>query len=180
LPALRERKGDIPRLIEYMLAKRGIKKDIPYEVMNTLQMYNWPGNIRELENCIEFMLNASVDDFDMNSLPSSLLMTKETIGPLQELIKLGNKEELLAILYSLQKEKLAGSKTGRRSLRQTLLQQGFNLTEHDIRGRLKKLASAQLVSINLGRAGTILSSHGEELLRYVSPPAIHEPWKTDF
>jgi formate hydrogenlyase transcriptional activator len=58
LPPLRERTGDIPILTEYFVqkfAKRQCKEivSIPDEVMEALKEYDWPGNIRELQNVIE-------------------------------------------------------------------------------------------------------------------------------
>ncbi len=59
---LRERREDIPLLLEYFMnriSKRINKKPIklPKEYIETLIEYNWPGNIRELENLIELILN---------------------------------------------------------------------------------------------------------------------------
>jgi len=58
MPALRERRDDIPVLIKHYLAiaaKEAGKnvKDIDYEAMQALLAYDWPGNIRELRNTIE-------------------------------------------------------------------------------------------------------------------------------
>ncbi len=58
IPPLRERKGDIPLLVESFVEKhsRANKKKIERlspEAMEILQKYDWPGNIRELENVIE-------------------------------------------------------------------------------------------------------------------------------
>jgi DNA-binding NtrC family response regulator len=58
MPALRERRDDIPVLIKHYLnifaqeADKSIK-DIDYEAMQTLLAYDWPGNVRELRNTIE-------------------------------------------------------------------------------------------------------------------------------
>ncbi len=58
MPALRERRDDIPVLIKHYLAiaakeaGKGVK-DIDYEAMQALLAYDWPGNIRELRNTIE-------------------------------------------------------------------------------------------------------------------------------
>jgi DNA-binding NtrC family response regulator len=57
LPALRERKDDIPELVAYLLEKinrdlrRNVRK-IPPEVMKLLQDLPWKGNVRELENAL--------------------------------------------------------------------------------------------------------------------------------
>jgi DNA-binding NtrC family response regulator len=58
LPPLRERPEDIPRFVEHFIAKYSKETGkaidgISPEAMAMLQNYSWPGNIRELENCIE-------------------------------------------------------------------------------------------------------------------------------
>jgi DNA-binding NtrC family response regulator len=58
LPALRERKGDIPALARHLLARyvsrRGLTQStIAQEAFDVLQNHTWPGNIRELANMIE-------------------------------------------------------------------------------------------------------------------------------
>jgi transcriptional regulator with GAF, ATPase, and Fis domain len=58
LPPLREREDDIPLLIEYFVQKFARQQGkaivhVPGEVMEALQRYDWPGNIRELQNVIE-------------------------------------------------------------------------------------------------------------------------------
>ena len=58
LPPLRERSEDIPDLVWHFLRKFAVRMNrkidtIPEEVMERLQLYDWPGNIRELQNLIE-------------------------------------------------------------------------------------------------------------------------------
>ncbi len=58
LPPLRERREDIPLLVRYFVDKhaRSLNRrieTIPSEVMKALTRWNWPGNIRELENFVE-------------------------------------------------------------------------------------------------------------------------------
>jgi DNA-binding NtrC family response regulator len=58
LPALRERKDDIPLLVQHFLEKYGIENSRPNlelapEALDLLMDYDWPGNVRELENVIE-------------------------------------------------------------------------------------------------------------------------------
>jgi transcriptional regulator with GAF, ATPase, and Fis domain len=62
---LRERKEDIPLLVRHFCTKHGpgIGRQIdviPQDVIDTLQDYHWPGNIRELENVVERSLITSV------------------------------------------------------------------------------------------------------------------------
>ena len=58
LPPLRERKEDVPLLVNYFVdryAKRAGKKikHIQKKTLDVLQEYSWPGNVRELQNVIE-------------------------------------------------------------------------------------------------------------------------------
>ncbi len=58
LPPLRDRAGDIPRLVRHFTQKFARRmgrqiETIPEEVLETLVRYDWPGNVRELENVIE-------------------------------------------------------------------------------------------------------------------------------
>lgn len=59
IPPLRERKEDIPPLVEHFLKKfsRQMKKEVKSltpQAMQKLMLYEWPGNVRELENAIEY------------------------------------------------------------------------------------------------------------------------------
>lgn len=66
IPPLRERKNDIPPLVYHFLRKLNKKyemdKKISPEVMDRLIAYDWPGNIRELENLIERLMVMVVED----------------------------------------------------------------------------------------------------------------------
>jgi transcriptional regulator with GAF, ATPase, and Fis domain len=58
LPALREREGDIPLLVQYFVRKHALNfgktiDRIPERMMAAFQRYQWPGNVRELEHVIE-------------------------------------------------------------------------------------------------------------------------------
>jgi len=56
LPALRERKEDIPALIEHFMRRFGKNYRLTPEALALMMDYDWPGNVRELQNCIERMV----------------------------------------------------------------------------------------------------------------------------
>ena len=62
LPSLRQRAGDIPELVRYLLpkicerAEKALMVPVP-ELIQVLSQYHWPGNIRELENVLERAVN---------------------------------------------------------------------------------------------------------------------------
>lgn len=67
LPPLRERKDDIEAIMMKFASKYSLElgiqlNKIEKNVMNMLINYNWPGNIRELENAVEYMMNLVGDD----------------------------------------------------------------------------------------------------------------------
>jgi formate hydrogenlyase transcriptional activator len=76
LPPLRERREDIPALVTHFveILSRRMRKQInhiPRETMFALCSYNWPGNIRELQNRIERAVILSNDGVLSNPLPAS-------------------------------------------------------------------------------------------------------------
>jgi two-component system response regulator AtoC len=79
IPALRERREDIPRLVAHFLerscARLGLTpRQVDPEAMKILVSYDWPGNVRELENTIERAAVLCSDDrVDLASLPERLL-----------------------------------------------------------------------------------------------------------
>ncbi|ABB15526.1 sigma-54-dependent transcriptional regulator [Carboxydothermus hydrogenoformans] len=64
VPPLRERKEDIPLLVEYFLQKagNGVKKELTPEALQALMSYDYPGNVRELFNILERGLLLSTGD----------------------------------------------------------------------------------------------------------------------
>ncbi|MEI9812864.1 MAG: sigma-54 dependent transcriptional regulator [Acidobacteriota bacterium] len=55
LSPLRERKEDIPALINHFLNRIGAQYSLTAEALEVMLAYEWPGNIRELENCVQHM-----------------------------------------------------------------------------------------------------------------------------
>ncbi|MEC4727611.1 sigma 54-interacting transcriptional regulator [Shewanella sp. D64] len=76
LPALREREGDIELLVYYFLDRHSQIIGTSYpgiteEVIKSLNAYHWPGNIRELSNLVEYLVNIvpNGDQIDVDLLP---------------------------------------------------------------------------------------------------------------
>ncbi len=82
IPSLRERKGDLPLLVEHFVdfyTKENHKeiKGVTTRALEAMQRYDWPGNIRELENIIERAVILDLDNiFDEDDLPDMIVNTK--------------------------------------------------------------------------------------------------------
>jgi len=75
MPALRERRSDIPVLAHWFLNKFAAEDtyQISPEAMKSLMQYHWPGNVRELENCIERAVALGSDHvLDIDDLPPAI------------------------------------------------------------------------------------------------------------
>jgi two-component system response regulator HydG len=83
LPALRERKEDVPILAQHFLRKfakqtgKDVRRFAP-EALATLARYAWPGNVRQLENAIErAVVLASSDQLGVADLPETVAQEEE-------------------------------------------------------------------------------------------------------
>lgn len=90
IPPLRQRKDDIPLLVEhftkYFAQKHGIKiEKIPQDILTTLKDYPWPGNVRELQNVIERAVITSPGDVLRVEMPGFSNSEPEDIKPLDAL-----------------------------------------------------------------------------------------------
>jgi DNA-binding NtrC family response regulator len=73
LPPLRERREEIPALVDFFLKEFKSKKKITPEVLKVFMNYSWPGNVRELRNVIEHGIVMSKDEvIKLEDLPFNL------------------------------------------------------------------------------------------------------------
>ncbi len=83
LPPLRERKMDIPALVQHFITKYNQRlgtsiTEVTKEALRALMAYNWPGNVRELENVIErAMVLSTSQKIELQHLPDTVLDSKK-------------------------------------------------------------------------------------------------------
>ena len=103
LPLLRERKEDLPLLIQMILSKISKKEslgaiEISREAMDHLLRYDWPGNVRELENGLERAINFTDagEKIKAKNLPERITgsMVSQTVMPLKELMENTEKDAI--------------------------------------------------------------------------------------
>ena len=113
LPPLRERREDIPALVEHFAGQvcgQNGWKPVPFtkEAMDALQSHSWPGNVRELRNMVErLMLLATEGQVDEQTVQMALPkaatavasgMSAATSGPLADRVQSFEREVILAEL----------------------------------------------------------------------------------
>jgi two-component system response regulator AtoC len=141
LPPLREREDDLPFLVSHFLDKFNDRlnkeiKGIDAEAMNALGAYDWPGNIRELENVIErCVLFCDGDELSYKDLPPEVTkeLTSRKSGSIPAPVELGG-----GLKYQI---KAATTSLERQIINKALEQTGRNVTQA---ARLLKISRKSL------------------------------------
>lgn len=138
VPPLRERKDDIPLLVASFLEEFAVEngkniKGIDSQAKSAIYNYNWPGNIRELRNCIESaVVMCSGEEIKLEDLPPTV---SKSAGDQSISIPANatlNEAEKIIILQTLAANKNNKSKTadllgiGRKTLHRKLEEYGIN------------------------------------------------------
>ena len=117
IPPLRERTEDIPLLVSHLINKLNSEKDyqikgISKEAMQILMNYNWPGNIRELENALESAMALTQGDVvDTKYLPAFLLLNPVEQNGFYQISKDLTLHEIEQQIIELTLQRTAGNKT---------------------------------------------------------------------
>ena len=155
---LRERRTDIKLLLQYYLFKitneENLEEFFTKEAIEILIKYNWPGNIRELVNVVEYVstIKENKTKIDSTYLPKYLI---ENCDSSDLLIERKEDYELLN-----EKEKWVLEKIhkyegiGRRTLSLLSKEEGIYLGEGKIRTIMTKLKNQEYIEINKGLKGT--------------------------
>lgn len=182
IPPLRERKEDLPYLIEEIMNKfpNGEQIQLSPRLEQALIDYDWPGNVRELENVLEYMYNIAENNvIGITKLPSYIdSLSKEKVANNSEIgyniEKIESEmplEDACTILNTLVKEKEEGKiYTSRKKLAELL--DNTHLTEQMIRTRLDVLSDVNLVVKERGPKGTRITYQGERFIETIKENSV--------
>ncbi len=147
IPPLRERKEDIPLLVDYFIKKYNSEMGkhcvgVSDNVLQFLMNYEWKGNIRELQNIMERAVIFAEDDVikisDIGSLGSSAILPNEANENLQAAVKIYEREHICRVLnkYNWNKVEAAKAmKVGLSSLYRKIDELGVNIGKHKAKGK---------------------------------------------
>ena len=107
IPPLRERKEDVPLLVQHFVDKFGAGQalKVSQDAMRRLMAYQWPGNVRQLENAIEraVALAGGRSQIDVADLPPELLSVEAV--PFQSPVSLPDEGvDLQAVLATIERD----------------------------------------------------------------------------
>jgi len=137
IPPLRERREDILQLIEHFISKYSKENnkddiEISREAVDLLMKYNYPGNVRELENIIERAVVLCRDNIiTLSDIPNSIRGFKQ-----EEIIT--SSENTLADQVEALEKKLIYDALDKSNGNQTLAAKMLGLTERNIRYKIQK------------------------------------------
>jgi DNA-binding NtrC family response regulator len=140
VPPLRDRKKDIPLLLNYFMQKKAdeLKREVPEidaGVMRKLQSYSWPGNVRELENFIErALVFIEGDKFDDNLFSFGKLKEKEGAGNHYP----ATTDDLVQTLEKMEREIIINTLRNTRGVKQQAARQ-LNIKPSTLYYRMDKL-----------------------------------------
>ncbi|MFD1037437.1 sigma-54 interaction domain-containing protein [Virgibacillus byunsanensis] len=176
IPPLRERKEDIPDLLNYFIKDYSTTiPNLSHSVMKELINYNWPGNVRELIGVVQYMTavmegnKITTDELPEQFRDRLINQDKQEDDILTILQKEGDLNEFYAILLSLSQAKKQMKSIGRGRVVESVTRQGYQLTEQKVRKRMSVLRDYGLIYSGLKGKGSRISESGESLLKVIKP-----------
>lgn len=155
LPRLNERKQDIPLLAKNIYLNYFKRQPLwsaeKYfgHVMPYFLAYGWPGNIRELQNVIEYLVSISPDE-----IPAANLLPEEFLTEASKTVEIAEQSQCIqAIANTILSANKAGMPIGRRSLAQKL-----NMTENKVRKLVALMTERGMLTVNRGKSGLLLNT----------------------
>ncbi|MCT4605321.1 MAG: sigma 54-interacting transcriptional regulator [Marinisporobacter sp.] len=159
IPPLRNRGDDVLEIFDKIIKNRGEYLVLDEDVRDYFTKYSWDGNIRELRNCIEYMINLGKRKISLSDLPDNMKNNDRTVDAINttKLEFQRKREAILRILYDKNKQNM---KIGRKQISNELMKMSIFLSEQEVRKELLILKSMGLVSISKGRGGTKITQKG--------------------
>lgn len=171
IPSLKERREDVDALIHHFKLKNDTDFEFSEGAKRCLELYHWPGNIRELRNYVEYWKNLNkpvvaeldlpfYEDFELNSVEGH----KEE-GFQRYLEHVHHPVEMsITVLDILRTHKMNDQRIGRKGIYKKVNELGRVLSEHEVRFILLQMESFDYVKICRGRGGTVITPLGAQAL----------------
>jgi len=171
VPPLRERKEDIPLLVEHFIKQNSVVKvHIEPVVMHRLMSYDWPGNVRELNSVVQYMTSVmNGNTITENDLPEQFREREENVkeikpGDLEELEARGELLSFFVILECLEQAKRRLETVGRGKIVEFASKRGIPITDQQVRHRMDSLKDLGYIFSGRRGQGSRITDKGLHML----------------
>lgn len=163
IPPLRERREDIIMMLKYFMKR---KIEISEDVKCVMESYDWPGNIRELKNTAMYIdIMSSGDRVELYDLPHNFINIKKDyskeIKILKEKVSI---EKIIRVMEIIKEYNLLNKSIGRNYIVNELHDQGYTISEGEVRAILSVAKDLNLITAGIGRKGSELTKEGIDVL----------------
>jgi transcriptional regulator with PAS, ATPase and Fis domain len=178
IPPLRERRECLFSLIRHFMLKHKLNKTFSEEAYNCIMSYNWPGNVREVKNMVDYtMLNKSKTIIDWADLPYDIRCSlpgtpaatnataEDTLRQLESLCELAVIKEILCIF---KRNASVIGRLGRNRIQRELESKGCLLSDGRLRTIIDHLQAYDLITKGKTKQGTVISNKGAGILTAIN------------
>lgn len=150
IPSLNERKEDILLLIKEFQNGYGNHFVLAPDAERALLSHNYEGNVRELQNCVEYLESLGGSEIHLEDLPPYILENETGTGN-------GSSRTKDLVYTAIRDINRMGMRAGRRSVCQCLKQKGEWVSEAKVRAAIQELEQEGKIQVSSGRGGIVLT-----------------------
>lgn len=179
IPPLRKRGNDIFLLLDYFMRKMGGDFTLSEGVKTFLRRHPWPGNIRELQNAVEYFNYLAKPVIGLSDLPPTMTRfvddgSDDGEGEVNDNAA-DDKEADMAYQAAVDKKQFVlnqlalawkeGKTAGREKILETAKKDHISMTQKQVRDLLDELAKEGLIQVGRGRGGSKITEKGLNKLK---------------
>ena len=179
IPPLRKRGDDIFLLLDYFMRKMGGDFTLSEGVKTFLRRHPWPGNIRELQNAVEYFNYLAKPVIGLSDLPPTMTRfvddgSDDGEGEVNDNAA-DDKEADMAYQAAVDKKQFVlnqlalawkeGKTAGREKILEAAKKDHISMTQKQVRGLLDELAKEGLIQVGRGRGGSKITEKGLNKLK---------------
>ena len=179
IPPLRKRGDDIFLLLDYFMRKMGGDFTLSEGVKTFLRRHPWPGNIRELQNAVEYFNYLAKPVIGLSDLPPTMTRfvddgSDDGEGEVNDNAA-DDKEADMAYQAAVDKKQFVlnqlalawkeGKTAGREKILEAAKKDHISMTQKQVRDLLDKLAKEGLIQVGRGRGGSKITEKGLNKLK---------------
>jgi transcriptional regulator with PAS, ATPase and Fis domain len=184
IPSLNSRKEDIPLIVESLKHAFNGSFTLSDSAKESMMKHDWRGNVRELKNYVEYLVNLNIEHVEAEDLPfyeddaevfpaQSLQEAKppgQAQSPVDALKEAAGKtiDSHIFVLRQLEKGYRENKRLGRRSIYKECENNSLFISEQEIRTILVNLEKCGMARILKGRGGSVITEKGLEALKLLT------------